>query len=77
MNKSHLAKGRRGEEGVGYGPDGVRRWEVEGSCPKGRGEGRLSSRERYVRGHEEDGAPGGQAERPRGEEGTGLGKGLR
>lgn len=51
--------------------------EVEGSCPEGRGEDRASSRERYVRGHEEDGAPGGQAERPRGEEGTGLGKGLR
>lgn len=51
--------------------------EVEGSCPEGRGEGRASSRERYVRGHEEDGAPGGQAERPRGEEGTGLRKGLR
>lgn len=50
--------------------------EVEGSCPEGRGEDRESSRELYVRGHEEDGAPGGQAEKLREEERTGLGKGL-
>lgn len=65
------------EKGVEQGRDGVRRWEVLGSYPEGRGEDTASSRERYVRGHEEDGAPGGQAERPRGEKGTGLSKGLR
>lgn len=35
-------------------------YEVERSSPEGRGETRASSREHYVRGHEEDGAPGGQ-----------------